>query len=515
MDNGNLIPGEHASGTNVKTHEQRRDVLRLCFFLSFLIVMAVGCALPKAPGDYTWDTHLTVPLGVQTYSLDDLVDPLDSLAARGSGIGRGDDSILYYTAITRLSLSIDSSLFFEALTDTLIKPADMQDTTDWFPLEYQQHRVYFGRISSGTVWLRVRNFDPVLDDTARVLLPNMINLYGDSLLVKVFVPALATVDTQINLATHRLRLEDLTPQMVEARLYSSQPVLLTAVVQTSRIYFAYFDGVFRDLELDSVHNGIMADSPPEGWESVHPARLDMYVHVSHNLHYPVEADADVTWRIFADQRLLDADRMRFPDVYLGADTTLVVEGLSEWSDEYPDSISTGTHLKLNGRVRDSTHYAIPLTVELRAPLAFTMDTTCVPGEITRIDNSDLKETQSGTVRIRIWNRLPVGGQVFLVADPDSASVLANSGATVDTIVRADIPLPPMANGRATSDIYTELTIDLTPSFLDLLRHPPFFTRTDITLPGSDEDTLFAHAADYVKVQIIADLVYRIDTGGDE
>jgi hypothetical protein len=100
-------------------------------------------------------------------------------------------------------------------------------------------------------------------------------------------------------------------------------------------------------------------------------------------------------------------------------------------------------------------------------------------------------------------------------DRDSADVLDQSGADVDTVADLTIPVPVVVNGRAQSEAYMELSITLSDSLLELFRNPPFFARTDLTLPGSNGDTLLAHAADYVKVQPIATLTYRVDTGGDE
>lgn len=507
MDDGNLIYGRWSCG---RGSSRRRGIAAL---LILLTAFALSCTLPEAPGDWSWDTRLQVPLGVRTYSLAELVDSPSELADQGSGIGMGGDSILYYTSITRLSLAFDTALFFEPIVDTLIKPAEMQDTTHQFALTNQPHRVLRGVISSGTVAVRVQNLDPLTADTASVLLPDLYDHFGDGLLVRVFVEGGATVDTVIDLATYVIRLADDDPQLSTASLYSSQPVLLAAYVQTSRIYFNYFDGELRDLPLDSVISGISVESPPDGWETVHPTRLDLYVHIARTL--TATAQMNVSWKTYERLRVLSSSEHEFPDVYLGSDTTLTTLSVGVWEGIYPDSVSAVSSMILSGRIQSYTSVRIPVVVEIRAPLAFTMDETNPAMEVTRVDNSDLKDVQSGTAKMRIWNRLPVGGRAFLVADRDSSKVLANSGAMVDTVVTLEIPVPALSDGRASEETYAEATVPLSDALLDMLRNPPFFTRTDVTLPGSNGDTLYAHASDYVKVQVIADVVYRINAGDDE
>ncbi|MDD5087349.1 MAG: hypothetical protein PHI18_00945 [bacterium] len=507
MDDGNLIPGRSSSGRHAS---HRRGII---VFLILLTVFSLGCTLPEAPGEWSWDTHLQVPLGVRTYSLAELVDSDDDLASQGSGIGLGSDSVLYYTSITRLSLAFNASLFFEPIVDTLYKPAEMQDTTHHFALTDQPHRVLRGVISSGTVRIQVRNLDPATADTAEVFLPDLYDHFGDGLLVKVFVPGGATVDTTMDLATYVLRLEDDDPQYSTAVLHSSQPVPIIATVQTSRIYFEYFDGELRNLALDSVIAGIAVDAPPEGWESVFPTRLDLFAHLPRSL--TATTHMDVTWHTFERLRILSQGTHEFADVYLGSDTTLALLGVSGWSGTYPDSVNVTASMILNGRVQSYTSVTIPVVVEIRAPLAFTMDTTHPSVEVIRVESTDLKDIQSGTARIRIWNRLPIGGSAFLVAAHDSSDVLENSGAAVDTVVKLDVPLPPITDGRATAEAFAETEVTLSDAVVEMLRNPPFFTRTDILLPGSNGDTLYAHVSDYVKVQVIADVIYRINTEDGE
>ncbi len=476
-------------------------------------MLLAGCSLPEAPGDLVWDAHLYIPLGVRTYQLLDLVKTDSVLQIEGSGIGMDDDSLLYFTAFTDMAFRLDTTLFFEPIVDTLIKPADMLDTTDWFELPDQNHKVYMGRISSGTVNIRVQNPESDLGDTARVILPNLIDRYGDSLVVAVFVPGHALIDTTLDLAGYRLRLEEATPQVAEARLNSTEPVLLIAAVQTSRIYFEYFDGVINDLALDSISSGASIEPMPEGWESIHPTQADLYLHLQQS--FTATADLSVHTRTYYNQSVLRMIDRDITEIGLGSDTTVTIENVTGSLDTYPDSLSCGAQLTMYGRVQSYTNVEIPMIVELRAPLALTLEPINAPGEVVKVETSDLQDIQSGTARFRIWNRLPVGGHAYLVADHDSLDVLENSGAQVDTVANVWIPIPPIADGRAAEDVYTEFTIALDDTMLNLMRNPPFFTRTHLFLNGTDGDTLLAHASDYVKVQIIADVIYRMNTGDDE
>jgi hypothetical protein len=154
---------------------------------------------------------------------------------------------------------------------------------------------------------------------------------------------------------------------------------------------------------------------------------------------------------------------------------------------------------------------VRVNLELRSPLRFRLDNLHAPGQLATVTTTDLRQIQAGTATIRVWNRLPVGGHAYLVAARDSSHVLAGSGARVDTVAQIDVPVPPISNGRANSPTYAEATVVLTDSLLELFRNPPFYTRTDVTVPGAGDSILLAHASDWLKVQVIADVTYRMET----
>ena len=471
-----------------------------------LLTLTAGCTLPQAPGDLSWDVHLSVPLGVRTYSLNELVDSVS--------VFRGEDSLLYYAAFTEIKVPLADSLGVGPIEDTLIKPPWITDTTSYQPLTGYRHRLLHATIAHGTLWLTVENFSDVAD-TARTTLPNMISAQGDTVVFVVYLPGHGRADTVYDLAGYVIRLPDTTPQFVETRLHSAGGAEIHAYVRTDRISFRYYTGVLDELEIEALEGGAAVEHPPEGWESVHPTMVEARVHVIRGVSGAV-ADADLTLATWQDGQMLDSANLIAHDLHLDRDTSAVIQGLAHLLAVYPDSVSSTGRVTLSGTVQDvEPDDTVRFEVEVRAYLAFTLDPVHSPGNVQRIDNRDLQDVQSGSVRIRIWNRLPVGGRAFLVMDRDSADVLDGSGAEVDTVVNVVIPAPVLVNGRAQSEAYAELSLVLSDSLLELFRNPPFFARTDITLPGSNGDTLLAHAADYVKVQPIAVLTYRIDTGGDE
>jgi hypothetical protein len=78
-------------------------------------------------------------------------------------------------------------------------------------------------------------------------------------------------------------------------------------------------------------------------------------------------------------------------------------------------------------------------------------------------------------------------------------------------VDIQIPVSEIVDGRATGLAVSETSIALSDSVVSLFKNPPFFARTDISVPGSNSDTLLVHGSDYLSVQILARLVYEIRT----
>jgi hypothetical protein len=386
----------------------------------------------------------------------------------------------------------------------------------------QQHRLYLGIIDSGVVAFTAINQTQV-DDTVWIVFPNLVAPVGDSLVSRQFVPAGQTRTDTVNLHGYRMRLPNETPQRATLRVYSSSAATsnhrvflpgsesVTGVVSTSRIMFSYFQGELINLGLSFPVRGTNIERPPEGWDAVRPTTVDALVNVASGLDAVATTSLDV--QTFLGGAYIASRHFDITNLPLAQDTTLAFYGLADLLNQYPDSITALGQIAISGPVAIYETEAVTLDVQLHAPLTFTLSPVHAPSKAQRVEASQLDQIQSATARIRIWNRLPVGGATYIVAARDSAAVLPNSGAIVDTITASSIPVSPVVNGRASGEAYTELTVTLSDSVLAWLHHPPFFTRLDILLPGSNGDTLIAHGSDYVRVQVIADVIYRMDTEG--
>ncbi len=287
---------------------------------------------------------------------------------------------------------------------------------------------------------------------------------------------------------------------------------IAGTVATSRLGFSFFQGVLNNLALQIPLETTTIERPPEGWDAVRPTTVDAYVHVISGLDALATTTLDV--ETYLGGAPVANRHFDIPDVILNADSTVVFTDLADLLSQYPDSIRSVGQIVINGPVTVNETDTIGIELELRAPLTFTLTPVHAPGDVQRVETDNLEEIQSGSARIRIWNRLPVGGYMYLIAARDSAAVLPSSTADVDTIAQSPIPVSAIEDGRATGEAYTEFNVTLSDSMLQFLQDPPFYTRLDIALPGSDGDTLTAHGSDYVKVQIIGDIIYRIRTGGE-
>jgi hypothetical protein len=660
---------------------RRRSRFRLLLLLNLPLLIVLGCALPQEPGDWSWDTHLYLPLGARTYGMWDLADPVDTLRSRGSGIGSNADSSLFFLGYQNLdvsfrdSLYLDSSLYeaMKPLTAILV-PVNLDQTdvfslgtlnpdvaaqdgdtllylpphsltastvislgdrvenmtvdtgsvlltvantlsyavtnlqirlnnqvgqeyslitdaaissggqfSQWVSLQnfelvssatlelsatgeggdsilvdstlglslsaridtlqaepytgiippqelradstvdfYQQHRLYLGIIDTGSVTITAIN-QTQLDDTVWVIFPSLTTQAGDTLISKQFVPAYEERSETINLRNYVMRLTNTTPQRVAVRVrsvsaetpnsdtFQNNGQFVRGMVSTTRIGFSYFEGVVNNLELPFAPQGTSIARPPQGWDSVRPTTVDAFVHVHEGIDATANTLIDVRTFLFGNS--IAQDSINAPDVYLGADTTLEYHDLSGLMNQYPDSISTSGMMIISGPVAMYETETISLDVELRAPLEFTLTPVDAPGDVQRVETQGIEDIQGGNANIRIWNRLPVGGRVYLVADPDSLHVLEHSGFVVDTLADVTIPISTIVGGRATGEAYAELMVPFDANVLSLFQHRPFYTRMQISLPGSNGDTLIAHGSDYIRVQVIADLTYRLHTGG--
>jgi hypothetical protein len=384
----------------------------------------------------------------------------------------------------------------------------------------QPHIIDLATISAGFLNVRLENHTQV-DDTLTLVLPDFTNQLSDSLVLTRWVRAGEEDSAEFSLAGFQIRLVSTDPQFLRGELYmhSRQTDDIRAFytdqeyafghVSLSRLEFDFFSGELRDLVVPVDTVGRSIERPPDGWDVIHPTQVDAIVHIEEAFGGTADIALDV--RTLYRGSTIGSVEFAATDVDMTTDSMFTATGLANLLVDYPDSAGTWGTTTLNGDVAFYTTSTIDLALEVQAPLAITMHSFHPPGDIEKIDTGDLNDVQSGSAEVTIYNRLPVGGRAFLVVSRDSLELLVNSGADVDTVVDVQIPVSEIVDGRATDIAVYETSLSLSDSVVSLFRNPPFYARTDVSVPGSTSDTLIVHGSDYLSVKILARLVYEIRT----
>jgi hypothetical protein len=310
--------------------------------------------------------------------------------------------------------------------------------------------------------------------------------------------------------TLRGELSSHTPSPPERREFEGDGEYVFARFEIERLQFNYFDGYLNELRLPMARTEIEVEQPPAGWERVHPLDVEARVHITDGFGGTLSAE------IHAETRLngapVGARDLLIDDVAL-TDTTVIITGLAELMQDYPDTLSAEGEAVLSGDVAVYSNVEVNLAVELRAGFSLTLEGEIEPeGTVEKIDSRELDDVQSGTATVKLWNHLPAGGRCFLVASRDSLTVLNSSGADADTLFDVHVPSAPTEAGRATGLSYYEFDVALDSIWLDYLRTPPFFTRVDVTIASANGDSITVYGGDYISVQAIADVIYTVHPG---
>ncbi|MBI5058390.1 hypothetical protein HZB60_01265 [candidate division KSB1 bacterium] len=389
----------------------------------------------------------------------------------------------------------------------------------------QQHRLYDGIVQRGTIDVTLYN-DTQLDDSVWIVFPEITSPAGDTLITRELVPAREQRFVQTDLAGYYVRLSYSDPQLIHGTLRSrSFPTANHRVFtgtgdervegefSVSTVSFLFFDGELNNLTVDIPAEGQAVERPPEGWDAVHPLQVDGEL----ALHSAIALAADLTLEIssFYLGALVDSVHVYFPDIYLGADSTLPLPNLAALTSTFPDSFAYSGYLSTRGAVAVYATDQISADISIVAPLRFTLGEVNAPGDVEIVEMDAIDNLQEGSAHIKIWNRLPAGGDAYIIAGHDSTALLPESGQDVDTIYVAVIPTPPISGGRATAEAFAEYQVALTQPILALLEHPPFYFRANIHLPSSGGAERLAHGTDYVTVQVTAQIVHTIDTEDGE
>jgi hypothetical protein len=504
---------------------------RIVFLFGFCVILGVaisGCSL-KAPGDLSWDTHLSVPLGVRTYGLGDLVMTDAAIQDSGSGIGMYDSSNttdatlygkLFFSSYNRFDVRLVDSLIVDAFERDVVKPVGITNYNGLANLPVLQHRIRRALVDSCYLTMRLQNIDNSTSGLVTVKIPNFVSSAGDTLTIPLANVSNVARDTVINLHNYYVDLDtSQTPQQIALNIVTTLTPNVRATMSLTRMKMINYSGIVDHLAINGLSSSTDVDSLPQGWEAIHPTAVDGYVHMKHSV--TATANVDLNVASFVGSGLVASRNIVTNGLYMGRDTSTVTHGLEAMITQFPTRVTAEATMELNGPIANCTGSdTVRLDVELRAPLSFTLDPMHAHGDqdIREIKNNELKSinAEGSYLRVKIWNHLPVGGHVYFVADSIQSRVLFNSGADVDTIFSVDVPIPELdAHGNVVGDILIpEFRIDLTPETVALFKTGDFFARTDIDLNGSSS-ALIANAQDYIKVQIVAEIERRVNSKGDD
>jgi hypothetical protein len=382
----------------------------------------------------------------------------------------------------------------------------------------QQHEVNSGLIAEGHLTIHATN-QTTLDDSVRLTLVNLTDTQGSTVEIQQFLRAGESRNIALNIAGYTFHslnglqqvrgiLNTLILATTEDVDYIAGEQRVTADFSTDELHFSRFDGVLHDLQLDVDRDSADVEQPPEGWENVHPAALDMFMHLQ--CAVPVQATMNVNLASQRNGSTIGSEN-RSAVAWLGSDTTLVFRNLTGLVPTLPDWISYSGRAMLNGSVVVHDTSTIRGSIVLTAPLTFTLENTHIPGDVQKADPDATEDVQQVELTIRLWNALPMSGVLKLIAASDSLAVLDGSGQPADTLCVVTLPAAVISGGRVSGSGYREVIVSPPDGFYDLLQHPPFYIRPDLTLNGSEGDTLSAYGSDYVRFSATARVIYRVSS----
>ena len=388
-----------------------------------------------------------------------------------------------------------------------------------FALE-QQHEIHDGEIATGRMTVHMVNHTP-FPDSVRVIFNDLYTPAGNLLSVVRFMDPEESADSVVNLEGHTLRLDNpdvqeihgrleaITPPTTEEVHYLASDQTVSTEFTTSELRFRRFDGTVHDLESTVERDSSDIEQPPEGWENVHATTLEMRLKLNSDL--PVQSDIRLDLYSTREGEIIGSET-RTASCPLNADSTLVFGGLSPLVTRIPEWIGYKGTVLLNGPVVAYDTTAIYGTLEMTAPLSFTIDNTLVPGKVERVEANDMEDVREVRIAARLWNALPVTGSVRLLAARDSLSASPNSMKWADTLCAVPLPPAELIDGRVANAGYMELEIAPPPGFYDLLEQGVFYIRTELAIDGSAGDTLAANGSDYVKFAANVRVLYRVAVG---
>jgi len=393
----------------------------------------------------------------------------------------------------------------------------------WVDLVYQlkqRHQVREAEIASGALFMTATNYSPI-SDSLRVILDDFLTPQGEAVQIKHYLPPAQPFEFSLNLAGYMFRPANPLRQEIHVRLevlllptdtvtFQAGCCSVAADFHIDTLTFRYFDGV-----VDTIENPIGPDStaieqPPEGWENIHPAVIDLFL----TARSSIAAHGNVNLSLHSTREGREIGLVSYAEqIAFGYDDTLMFTGLAALAREFPEYIGYSGTVGIGGPVVIYDTSKISGKIELKAPIMFILEDMRIPGDIEKVEPDPIEELQEVSLHVRLWNRLPFSGTLSVIAAFDSAAVMQNSGLPAETLFTLSLPEAQLDGGRVVAPGDSSLDISPPLESYDFMRHPPFYVRPELFIRGTGGDTVAAYGSDYVRFSVTASIKYRISLEG--
>ncbi len=459
----------------------------------------------------------------------------------GECIGESMQLEITGTAAGGMQLQIDSTEGLEwTISVGTIKvhyyigriPRQVLEIDSTFRLE-QRHEVSEAVIASGSVIITATN-ESIFSDSFYVVLEDFYTPDGHVLQTeRYYIPPGQFFEITLDLAEITFRLPDPARQEIRGRLVSvllpTEEIVIFeggihrvyADIRADSFTFHYFSGMIDTIKNFIEQEVTEIEQPPEGWESIHPATVDLFLTIQSSLEAPdywTERDAfgnvDLFFRSTREGREIGSVTCH-ARINAHRDTTVKFTGLAELVREFPEFIHYSGTVSFTGPIilYDTTN--VIGKIELRAPMMFTLDDGEIPGDVEKVDMEPVEDLEDVSLNVRLWNALPISGTLSLIAAFDSAAVEKNSGLPAETLFTVSLPQAELISERVNAPGYQEIVIAPAESSYDFFREPPFYIRSELFIRGSHGDTLIAYGGDYVRFIASGKVTFRISSEGNE
>lgn len=385
-------------------------------------------------------------------------------------------------------------------------------------------RVVAAEILDGTLTLTVDN-DLAIPCVANLTFPEVVGADGRPLATSLDLPARGSGSRSLPLAGARIAAPDGTP-LAALRLAATVtspgggdlPVTLAAddalraALAPSRLRFGAVTGVIPERRFAIAPITANLDLPEElSGVTLTSAALTLLVDSSIDL--PARLAATLTGRsaggtVATVEVLRDLVAAAQPD---GGDGEIVLDegnsAIVAFLNNLPTEITLTGEVTVGGdevvgTVRPGDRAVIGWRLD--APLRVVVQGSVVRGDPRPLaldaDARDRVAGHLGAVQVvtDIANHLPLGVAIRILAGQDSATVAAAPLLTVGPLTAAAGRLDPVLR-TVTGAVVTRGEVALTAAQAEILTRAGLFTVVEVTLPGSDGQTVALRAADWLSV----------------